>query len=126
MRVDHVISPGGRMIKGTTVTSADPAPAPRGRSPEATPLDTAMFSETGLDLQDLEKTIESLRKFEGWGNFTIDFARDDQTGSLVISIVDRETGEVLRQIPPDQILSLRSHLQELLREVFGDTGEHQG
>jgi len=106
--------------------STDPTPTPKGRNREATPLDTAVFSETGLDLQDLEKTIESLRKFEGWGNFTIDFARDDQTGSLVISIIDRETGEVLRQIPPDQILSLRSHLQELLRGVFDETVEHQG
>ena len=126
MRVDHVISPGGRMIKGTTAMSTDPTPTPKGRNREATPLDTAVFSETGLDLQDLEKTIESLRKFEGWGNFTIDFARDDQTGSLVISIIDRETGEVLRQIPPDQILSLRSHLQELLRGVFDETLGHQG
>jgi flagellar protein FlaG len=124
MRVDQAISPGGRMTAETAVTSVHPAPD-RG-SAETTRSDTARFSEEGRDLLNLEKTIESLRKFEGWGNFTIDFARDDQTGSLVISIVDRETGEVLRQIPPDQILSLRSHLQKLLQEVFGETVEHQG
>ena len=124
MRVDQVISPGGRMTVETAVTSVHPAPDRR--SAEATRSDTARFSEEGRDLQNLEKTIESLRKFEGWGDFTIDFARDDQTGSLVISIVDRETGEVLRQIPPDEILRLRSHLQKLLQEVFGDAVGQQG
>jgi uncharacterized FlaG/YvyC family protein len=71
-----------------------------------------------LTQSELEKAIDSLNKYAGYGNFNINFARDDKTDSLVIKIVDRDTGETIRQIPPDQILRLRLHLREVLGLVF--------
>ena len=66
----------------------------------------------------LAETVESLREYTGWGNFNIDFGRDEETNSLVIKIIDRDTGETLRQIPPDQLLNLKMHMQEVLGLVF--------
>jgi len=80
--------------------------------------DEVILSDDGLDKTDFEKTMESLKEYTGWGNFNIDFATDDQTGSIVIKIIDRDTGETLRQIPPEQILNLRSHLKEIQGLVF--------
>ena len=122
MKADHVLPSGGQWDSGAanirlnprTVTSVVP-----GREiVDPAVSDTVDISESGQNLNELEKTIESLQEYAGWGNFNIDFAKDDQSGSLVISIIDRDSGEVVRQIPPDEILTLRSHLRELLREVF--------
>lgn len=71
-----------------------------------------------LSNEELEEAVESLREYAGWGNFNIGFDTDDETESLVITITDRDSGELLRQIPPEQILKLRDHLQDVLGLVF--------
>lgn len=71
-----------------------------------------------VDADELHEAVREMRKYHGWGNFNIDFDRDDETNSLIVKIIDRDTGEVLRQIPPDQILKMRRHLREALGLVF--------
>ncbi len=80
--------------------------------------DEVVLSDTGLSISEVEKALKNLREYAGWGNFNIGFSIDEQTGSLVIKIIDRDTGEMLRQIPTDQILALRSHLQKMLKAVL--------
>ena len=77
-------------------------------------------TDTGADqaADELDQVIEEMREYQGWGNFDIDFDRDEQTNALIVRIVDRDTGKTLRQIPPDQILRLRQHLREALGLVF--------
>ena len=43
---------------------------------------------------------------------------DEDTKSVVIKLIERESHKVIRQIPPDEILRLRRHLQELLGVIF--------
>lgn len=47
------------------------------------------------------------------GGFYIGFFKDEKTEKMVIRIIDRESGEVRKQIPPDQILALMYRLREL-------------
>ncbi len=126
MRIDHVLPTGEQWQRGEAALRQAlrklTMPSVNKGVTEAGGSDSVDISEAGQNLSELEKTVESLTEYRGWGNFNIDFSLDDQTGSLVISIIDRDSGELLRQIPPDQILNLRMHLQELLSEVF----EHMG
>jgi len=82
------------------------------------PLDDIDISDTALNMVEMEKTLESLKEYAGRGNFSIDFVTDKETDSLIIRVIDRNTGETLRQIPPEQILSLRSHMREIMSRVF--------
>jgi len=43
------------------------------------------------------------------------YRRDTKTGKLVIQILNRETGEVMDQIPPESVLRLVSELQAELQ-----------
>ena len=43
----------------------------------------------------------------------LSFAVDDDTGSTVINIVDSSSGEVLKQIPPEDLLKLRKRMGEI-------------
>jgi uncharacterized FlaG/YvyC family protein len=40
----------------------------------------------------------------------LQFTRDSQTQKMVIQIVDRQSGDVLDQIPPEQILLMMANL----------------
>lgn len=103
------------VVNGMEVTS--------GRTDTADPkrADAVAISETGQSLFEMEQVKANLQEYDGWGNFNIDFSLDDQTGSLVITIVDRDTGEVLRQIPADEILALRSHLQDVIEDATAES-----
>lgn len=46
-------------------------------------------------------------------NNRLTFSQDEDTGRTVISIVDNKTGDVIRQIPPDEILTLKKKMGEI-------------
>jgi len=52
-------------------------------------------------------------------NNELTFALDRQTQRPVVRIVDRATGEVIRQIPPEYILQLANDLELLERKFQG-------
>ena len=54
-------------------------------------------------------------------NVGVRYRFDQDTGDLVITLVNRNTDEVLRQVPPDQILAMRQRLEELLGLIFDTT-----
>ncbi|WP_448376736.1 flagellar protein FlaG [Fervidobacterium sp.] len=59
----------------------------------------------------LKENLEKLKKiFRGEAEFKI----DRETNVVVIKIKDPDTGEVIRQIPPELALKLSKNIQELL------------
>jgi len=48
----------------------------------------------------------------------LQFSVDDKTESVVFKFTSKEDGEVIRQIPSEEILNLRSKLDELLGLIF--------
>jgi hypothetical protein len=50
------------------------------------------------------------------------FEVDRKSRDLVVKIVDRETHEVIREIPPEEIQTLRAAMQSILGTVLDRTG----
>ncbi len=46
-------------------------------------------------------------------NRSIQFSVDDDTHDIVVSLVDKESGKVIRQLPPESVLRLREHMAEV-------------
>jgi len=42
------------------------------------------------------------------------FTIDDETEKVIVKVVDEETGEVVRQLPPEEMLRISAHLKKLL------------
>ena len=61
---------------------------------------------------DLTRAVESLERFmrETSRNLRIDY--DGVSRRSIITVIDGETGEVVRQIPPDELLNLARRLAE--------------
>ena len=51
----------------------------------------------------------------------LQFSVDDKSGETVIKVVDSETDEVVRQIPSEEVVRLRQHLEEAAGVIFRDT-----
>ena len=67
-------------------------------------------SETTMPPEELLNQIKSITED---GLYSVRFERDSGTEDLVVKIVDSETNEVIRQIPPEELLNLSKHLKEL-------------
>ncbi|WP_041075897.1 flagellar protein FlaG [Thermotoga caldifontis] len=76
------------------------------------------------DNVDLSKTMESLRKtFEKLSRFfktEAQFTIERELNMIIIKIKDRETGEIVRQIPPEVAVKIAKNLQELMGILFDE------
>lgn len=52
----------------------------------------------------------------------LSFRVDDETDSLVVQIVETSTGDVIKQIPTDEVLAMRQRLQQSIGVLVDTTG----
>ncbi len=72
----------------------------------------------GQRVEVLEEAVEKLIRRSLPSNSKLQIEQDRETGTFIYRSVDPETGEVLRQWPPDQLLKLRESLTEIEGLLF--------
>jgi flagellar protein FlaG len=71
--------------------------------------------------QKVQEAVELVNRVFDRSPVDLNLSVDNDTETVVIKLIERESRKVIRQIPPDEILRLRQHLQELLGVVFDET-----
>lgn len=51
-------------------------------------------------------------------NVSLSFEVYDKTGDVVVKVINRDTKEVIRQIPPEDLLEITEKLEELRGVLF--------
>lgn len=97
---------------GTATLPAAPqgAPQPAVKVPAAVP-----------EPAQVQKAVEALKQLvEAKAPNSLAFSIDESTGKTIVTISDAETGEMIRQIPPEEMLEIARSLDKmqgmLLRE----------
>lgn len=52
----------------------------------------------------------------------LSFSVDEASDSVVVQVVDSESGKVVRQIPPDEVLALKRRLESMTGMLFDTEG----
>ena len=71
-----------------------------------------------LTRQDVEEMVEALEEFANTVQTRLNFSIDDGTEDIVVKILDKETEEVIKQFPAEEILELREKMQDLSGLLF--------
>ena len=101
----QLVPPEGDMVE---VTAAQEATETREAERERVPSPQEKLTERlGQVVDDIMARSTFLR-----------FQVDETTSDVVVSIVNKESGEIIRQIPPEEIIHLRAQLGELRGVVF--------
>lgn len=66
-------------------------------------------------LPGLSKVLEGVSPRQNVG---LTYVIDQATNSVIIKVIDRDTNEVLRQIPPEEIRRLRAAMRDLFGLLF--------
>jgi len=62
----------------------------------------------------VQEAVDDINKVLHYLNERLEFSVHEATNRIMVRVLDRETEEVLREIPPEQILDLVAKLQELV------------
>lgn len=71
-------------------------------------------SEAVVTSEDVTALAEIMNKVSELYNHTLHFEVYEDTNRLYVQIVDRETKEVIKQIPPEEMLELSAKIQEMV------------
>lgn len=82
-----------------------------GASPSQTRSPGSPNAETNQQKADtgpeqIKKALEDLNNFVKQVNSDVNFSIDDETGMRVIKVIDRQTKDVIRQIPSEEALEM--------------------
>jgi flagellar protein FlaG len=97
-----------------------PAARATGTDPTGNTQDSATAKAAGspqgapaVGREEATKLAEDLTQLVQTVNRQLSFKVDEHTGNTVIQVIDSDSKEVLRQIPPDDIVNLQKRLAEL-------------
>tara|TARA_R110002072_G_scaffold298816_2_gene473263 strand:+ start:9484 stop:9888 length:405 start_codon:yes stop_codon:yes gene_type:complete len=65
-----------------------------------------------ISKEDVEKAVTKLNDFVQTVQRNLQFNLDDASGKTIITVVDKQTSEVVRQIPDDVAIKLAQDLQQ--------------
>ncbi len=122
----------GLVVAGTPVSrttphvsrgndAAGPEPAPRTEQPpEAVPGAPAPAPRE-FDPAALEAAMEDLKRQEPELSARgLEISYNDESSRFVVKILDKKSGEVVRQFPPEEILALHQRMEELRGVLFDE------
>jgi flagellar protein FlaG len=77
--------------------------------PEATPVS----ADNAAQNRQVVQAVKALNKSEMFGeDNNLEFERDPGTKRMVVKVVNRTTGDVVSQIPPEYVLRLSENIHE--------------
>ncbi len=115
MEIQGITLASGRSRADFSLT-ADDVKAKRERS-------ESMASDVGSEVTDKtmaiqpEELIKNIKALTEDGIYSVRFEIDEPTNDLVINLIDQE-GEIIRQVPSEEILGTRKRLSELRGNIF--------
>lgn len=72
------------------------------------------------DVSFLKDVLEVAQNHCHVSGVNLDFSVHDATGTVKVDVTDKETGEVIREIPPQQILDLMARIDEMMGMLYDE------
>ena len=63
--------------------------------------------------EEIEATVVKLNDFAQLVSRQLQFSVDEESGKTIVKVIDAETGESIRDIPPEEILKMQNQLREV-------------
>jgi flagellar protein FlaG len=72
--------------------------------------------------QDLDVAVQEIQSFLQVQNRNLAFSIDDDTKRSVVTVKDSSSGDVIRQIPSDEVLRLAERIKDLQQDIGSSVG----
>ncbi|MEJ2394638.1 MAG: flagellar protein FlaG [Candidatus Thiodiazotropha sp.] len=69
---------------------------------------------SSVSAEDVKAAVEQMKDFAQVMSRQLQFDVDDDSGKTVVRVLDKDSGDIIRQIPSDEVLALAKHMRELM------------
>ncbi|MGE4546559.1 MAG: flagellar protein FlaG [Desulfurella sp.] len=86
-----------------------------------TPANQSLQNNTdakSMSKNDVKNLVEKLNSSIGTLNNSVKFSYSEDAKALVVKVVDSKTGQVIRQIPPEELIKLEASLSQSIGIIF--------
>ena len=125
MRVDGVFQQDTSEVAALAARLRELATSARPQLPTPTlePADASRSEHyEAADTAELRQFAEALESVTQRLNSDVRLSFDDETGRVIATIIDRETREVIRQVPLQDLLDIAARLNDLVGLLFDAEG----
>jgi flagellar protein FlaG len=77
-------------------------------------LPTAKTTGQNVSQKELDQSIEQIQVMMDLRNRSVEFTTDESSGARVVKVVDSNSGDVIRQMPAEELLSFMRNLTRML------------
>lgn len=110
--VTPAIPTGSQPVGSVKRPPASPEVSPFSR--DAQPKEVQSSESVASNREDLEKAIEDVQIMMELRNRSVTFSRDEEAGAEVIKVIDSKSGDVIRQMPSEELLTFMRNLTRML------------
>ena len=110
--VTPAIPTGSQPVGSVKRPPASPEVSPFSR--DAQPKEVQSSESVASSREDLEKAIEDVQIMMELRNRSVTFSRDEEAGAEVIKVIDSKSGDVIRQMPSEELLTFMRNLTRML------------
>ena len=75
-------------------------------------------NDTRLTRADVEEMVEALEELTQTLQTKLNFSINEGTNDIVVKVLDKDTDEVIKQFPPEELLELQEKMQDLTGFLF--------
>ena len=89
---------------------------------EFAPLDLSKeLKPSEIKKEDVEAMVDALKDLTETLQTKLNFSVDDGTNNIVVKVIDKDTDQVIKQIPPESLLELQEKMQALTGFLLSET-----
>ncbi len=107
---------GAQSIRPVVVEAQLPGDAARSEpvaEPKARPQAVVDAGQVAEATRQVEQLFQTVRR-------NLQFKDDPTSGRMVVSVIDADSGEIIRQIPPERMLRMAANLEQITGLLLGE------
>jgi flagellar protein FlaG len=87
----------------------------------ATTYTSASVSVPAIDSAEMESNLQGINEYLSETGSSLNFIRDEASGRSAVQVLD-ENGEVIRQIPPQELLDVYARIRDIVGILLDESG----
>jgi len=116
----HVAMDGQSLYKMNS-RNASPAPKEQSAALSITPTGAQVAQNIEQNMAEIKADVQALQKMtEMVGGNKLQFSVNKELGSVVVSIVDSTTNQVIKQIPSEDMQKLKLRIRKAIGSMFDE------
>lgn len=95
--------------------------APQTHTQSAETAPRRVYEESQRVNEEIRRVVDELAKVALSFNRRLDFTIFEETNQVVVRVIDQDTNEVIRQVPPEELLKLHARIREAVALLVDET-----